>query len=94
MEQDNKMTSGNLAIVFGPTLLRPRPTDATVSLSSLVDYPHQARVIETLIVHYGLVFEEEPEEALGSPVREGGLVGGSPLGHGEVTHARRVLGKS
>nr|BAE41670.1 unnamed protein product [Mus musculus] len=66
MEQDNKMTPGNLGIVFGPTLLRPRPTDATVSLSSLVDYPHQARVIETLIVHYGLVFEEEPEEAPGS----------------------------
>lgn len=75
MEQDNKMTPGNLGIVFGPTLLRPRPTDATVSLSSLVDYPHQARVIETLIVHYGLVFEEEPEEALGSQVREGWWVG-------------------
>ncbi|KAK7803893.1 hypothetical protein U0070_020110 [Myodes glareolus] len=65
VEQDNKMTPGNLGIVFGPTLLRPRPTEATVSLSSLVDYPHQARVIETLIVHYGLVFEEEPEEVPG-----------------------------
>nr|XP_035141712.2 rho GTPase-activating protein 45 isoform X2 [Callithrix jacchus] len=62
VEQDNKMTPGNLGIVFGPTLLRPRPTEATVSLSSLVDYPHQARVIETLIVHYGLVFEDESEE--------------------------------
>ncbi|XP_021090529.1 rho GTPase-activating protein 45 isoform X2 [Mesocricetus auratus] len=65
VEQDNKMTPGNLGIVFGPTLLRPRPTEATVSLSSLVDYPHQARVIETLIVHFGLIFEEEPEEAPG-----------------------------
>ncbi|XP_062967505.1 rho GTPase-activating protein 45 isoform X1 [Cynocephalus volans] len=65
VEQDNKMTPGNLGIVFGPTLLRPRPTEATVSLSSLVDYPHQARVIETLIVHYGLVFEEDPDEAPG-----------------------------
>lgn len=74
MEQDNKMTPGNLGIVFGPTLLRPRPTDATVSLSSLVDYPHQARVIETLIVHYGLVFEEEPEEAPDSQVREVGAL--------------------
>ncbi|XP_076977502.1 rho GTPase-activating protein 45 isoform X2 [Tamandua tetradactyla] len=64
-EQDNKMTPGNLGIVFGPTLLRPRPTEATVSLSSLVDYPHQARVVETLIRHYGLVFGEEPEEAAG-----------------------------
>lgn len=70
MEQDNKMTPGNLGIVFGPTLLRPRPTEATVSLSSLVDYPHQARVVETLITHYGLVFEEEPEEAAGAQVRQ------------------------
>lgn len=65
VEQDNKMTPGNLGIVFGPTLLRPRPTEATVSLSSLVDYPHQARVVETLITHYDLVFEEKPEEDMG-----------------------------
>ncbi|KAM9686398.1 rho GTPase-activating protein 45 isoform 3-T3 [Trichechus inunguis] len=66
VEQDNKMTPGNLGIVFGPTLLRPRPTEATVSLSSLVDYPHQARVVETLIAHYTLVFEDEPEEVPGA----------------------------
>ncbi|XP_022381660.1 rho GTPase-activating protein 45 isoform X6 [Enhydra lutris kenyoni] len=65
VEQDNKMTPGNLGIVLGPTLLRPRPTEATVSLSSLVDYPHQARIVETLITHYGLIFEEEPEEVPG-----------------------------
>ncbi|NXJ05598.1 HMHA1 protein, partial [Odontophorus gujanensis] len=57
VEQDNKMTSSNLGIVFGPTLLRPRPTDATISLSSLVDYPHQARVIEALIIFYPTIFE-------------------------------------
>ncbi|XP_007952787.1 rho GTPase-activating protein 45 [Orycteropus afer afer] len=66
VEQQNKMTPGNLGIVFGPTLLRPRPTEATVSLSSLVDYPHQARIVEVLIAHYGLVFEDEPEEASGA----------------------------
>uniref|UniRef100_A0A8B9XH59 Rho GTPase activating protein 45 n=1 Tax=Bos mutus grunniens TaxID=30521 RepID=A0A8B9XH59_BOSMU len=65
VEQDNKMTPGNLGIVFGPTLLRPRPTEATVSLSSLVDYPHQACIVETLITHFSLVFKEEPEEAPG-----------------------------
>ncbi|XP_019393801.1 PREDICTED: minor histocompatibility protein HA-1 isoform X1 [Crocodylus porosus] len=57
VEQDNKMTSGNLGIVFGPTLMRPRPTEATISLSSLVDYPHQARIIEALIIFYTTIFE-------------------------------------
>ncbi|NWI64027.1 HMHA1 protein, partial [Todus mexicanus] len=57
VEQDNKMTSSNLGIVFGPTLMRPRPTDATISLSSLVDYPHQARIIEALVIFYPTIFE-------------------------------------
>ncbi|XP_074834703.1 rho GTPase-activating protein 45 [Carettochelys insculpta] len=57
VEQDNKMTSSNLGIVFGPTLMRPRPTEATISLSSLVDYPHQARIIEALIIFYSTIFE-------------------------------------
>uniref|UniRef100_A0A674DM60 Rho GTPase activating protein 45 n=1 Tax=Salmo trutta TaxID=8032 RepID=A0A674DM60_SALTR len=56
LEQDNKMSPSNLGIVFGPSLIRPRPTGATVSLSSLVDYPHQARIIETLIVFYTAIF--------------------------------------
>ncbi|CAB1314030.1 unnamed protein product [Coregonus sp. 'balchen'] len=57
LEQDNKMSPSNLGIVFGPSLMRPRPTGATVSLSSLVDYPHQARIIETLIVFYTAIFQ-------------------------------------
>uniref|UniRef100_A0A4W5NB79 Rho GTPase activating protein 45 n=1 Tax=Hucho hucho TaxID=62062 RepID=A0A4W5NB79_9TELE len=57
LEQDNKMSPSNLGIVFGPSLMRPRPTGATVSLSSLVDYPHQARIIETLIVFYSAIFQ-------------------------------------
>ncbi|CAL8254217.1 unnamed protein product [Merluccius merluccius] len=56
LEQDNKMSPSNLGIVFGPSLMRPRPTGATVSLSSLVDYPHQARIIEALIVFYTTIF--------------------------------------
>lgn len=83
MEQDNKMTPGNLGIVFGPTLLRPRPTEATVSLSSLVDYPHQARIVETLITHYSLVFQVEPEEVAGDLVRLWMDPRAVPLGAGE-----------
>lgn len=64
MEQDNKMTSSNLGIVFGPTLMRPRPTDATISLSSLVDYPHQARIIEALIIFYSTIFENNETTVL------------------------------
>ncbi|KAM6294791.1 rho GTPase-activating protein 45 [Aegotheles albertisi] len=63
VEQDNKMTSSNLGIVFGPTLMRPRPIDATISLSSLVDYPHQARIIEALIIFYSTIFESKETPA-------------------------------
>ncbi|XP_066460846.1 rho GTPase-activating protein 45 isoform X2 [Eleutherodactylus coqui] len=59
-EQINKMSPSNLGIVFGPALMRPRPTDATVSLSSLVDYPHQARIVEALIVFFDAIFQESP----------------------------------
>ncbi|XP_030629125.1 rho GTPase-activating protein 45 [Chanos chanos] len=55
-EQDNKMSPSNLGIVFGPTLMRPKPTGATVSLSSLVDYPHQARIVEAFIVFQDEIF--------------------------------------
>ncbi|XP_026526781.1 rho GTPase-activating protein 45 isoform X2 [Notechis scutatus] len=67
LENDNKMSSSNLGIVFGPTLMRPRPTQATVSLSSLVDYPHQACIVEALINFYTTIFESNgvsPEETI------------------------------
>ncbi|KAI5616543.1 rho GTPase-activating protein 45-like isoform X2 [Silurus asotus] len=56
LEEDNKMSCSNLGIVFGPTLMRPKPTGATISLSSLVDYPHQARIVEALIVFQDHIF--------------------------------------
>uniref|UniRef100_A0A3Q3NRE9 Rho GTPase-activating protein 29 n=1 Tax=Labrus bergylta TaxID=56723 RepID=A0A3Q3NRE9_9LABR len=55
--EENKMTASNLGIIFGPTLIKPRQTDAEVSLSSLVDYPYQALIIELLIRHYQMVFD-------------------------------------
>ncbi|KAJ0065438.1 hypothetical protein NL108_010437 [Boleophthalmus pectinirostris] len=59
LEEDNKMSPSNLGIVFGPSLMRPRPTGATISLSSLVDYPHQARIVEALIVFYSTIFQSK-----------------------------------
>ncbi|XP_078264394.1 rho GTPase-activating protein 29-like isoform X2 [Rhinoraja longicauda] len=55
-EEENKMSPSNLGIIFGPTLIRPRQTDATASLSSLVDYPHQAQMVELLINYYENIF--------------------------------------
>ncbi|XP_037613026.1 rho GTPase-activating protein 29 isoform X2 [Sebastes umbrosus] len=59
MEQaeENKMTASNLGIIFGPTLVKPRQADAEVSLSSLVDYPYQALIVELLIRHYQMIFD-------------------------------------
>uniref|UniRef100_A0AAR2JPB3 Rho GTPase activating protein 45b n=1 Tax=Pygocentrus nattereri TaxID=42514 RepID=A0AAR2JPB3_PYGNA len=66
LEQDNKMSTSNLGIVFGPTLMRPRPTGATVSLSSLVDYPHQARIVEALIIFQQHIFVSSESRPLSS----------------------------
>uniref|UniRef100_A0A8C9Z5J9 Rho GTPase activating protein 45 n=1 Tax=Sander lucioperca TaxID=283035 RepID=A0A8C9Z5J9_SANLU len=63
LEEDNKMSPSNLGIVFGPSLMRPRPTGATISLSSLVDYPHQARIVETLIVFYSSIFQSKTSQS-------------------------------
>ncbi|XP_048020356.1 rho GTPase-activating protein 29 isoform X1 [Megalobrama amblycephala] len=55
--EENKMTASNLGIIFGPTLIKPRQLDAEVSLSSLVDYPHQARMVELLINYHQMIFD-------------------------------------
>eukprot|EP00794_Sanderia_malayensis_P007744 gene7744-8585_t len=46
-EEFNQMSVSNLAIVFGPTLLRPRGNIS--SLSALMDMTHQAKVVELII---------------------------------------------
>lgn len=100
MEQDNKMTSSNLGIVFGPTLMRPRPTDATISLSSLVDYPHQARIIEALIIFYSTIFENKEAPLLADPskytadTKEEAASGTSPVRvQGKGAHDLPTLGR-
>lgn len=55
--EENKMNASNLGIIFGPTLIKPRQTDAEVSLSSLVDYPYQALMVEMMVRHFLTVFD-------------------------------------
>ncbi|XP_076976326.1 rho GTPase-activating protein 29-like isoform X3 [Tamandua tetradactyla] len=55
--EENKMNSKNLGVIFGPSLLRPRQTTAPVSISSLVEYSNQARLVEFLITHSHKIFD-------------------------------------
>ncbi|XP_043856667.1 rho GTPase-activating protein 29-like [Dromiciops gliroides] len=65
--EENKMPASNLGIIFGPTLIRPRRADAKVSPSSLVDYPHQARIVELLIAYYEKIFDVSLQLLSASP---------------------------
>lgn len=52
------MTSRNLSIVFGPTLLRP-PSNTPPSIAlarALADMPQQCQVVEHLIEQFEWVF--------------------------------------
>ncbi|XP_039982423.1 rho GTPase-activating protein 29 isoform X2 [Xiphias gladius] len=69
--EENKMTASNLGIIFGPTLIKPRQADAEVSLSSLVDYPYQALIVELLIRHYQMVFDTPLSPLSGTSPTEG-----------------------
>uniref|UniRef100_A0A8C2XYS5 Rho GTPase-activating protein 29 n=1 Tax=Capra hircus TaxID=9925 RepID=A0A8C2XYS5_CAPHI len=55
--EENKMNSRNLGVIFGPSLLRPRPTTAPVTISSIADYSNQARLVEFLITYSQKIFD-------------------------------------
>uniref|UniRef100_A0A8C1YC23 GEM interacting protein n=1 Tax=Cyprinus carpio TaxID=7962 RepID=A0A8C1YC23_CYPCA len=53
--EDNKMSPGNLGIVFGPTLLRPL-VSGDVSMIALLETSYQALLVEFMISHYDDIF--------------------------------------
>ncbi|XP_021500682.1 rho GTPase-activating protein 29 isoform X1 [Meriones unguiculatus] len=55
--EENKMNSKNLGVIFGPTLIRPRPTTAPITISSLAEYSNQARLVEFLITYSQKIFD-------------------------------------
>lgn len=58
----NQMSVSNLAIVFGPTLLRAPAENAS---NSIQDMQYQYKAIETILEHYRDIFveaEEEPDD--------------------------------
>ncbi|XP_063655550.1 rho GTPase-activating protein 29 isoform X4 [Pan troglodytes] len=55
--EENKMNSKNLGVIFGPSLIRPRPTTAPITISSLAEYSNQARLVEFLITYSQKIFD-------------------------------------
>ncbi|XP_072235147.1 rho GTPase-activating protein 29 isoform X2 [Leuresthes tenuis] len=84
--EENKMTASNLGIIFGPTLIKPRQADAEVSLSSLVDYPYQALIVELLIKHYEMVFDTPLSPLSGTSPTE---VDAHPRSDPRLTHQEK-----
>ncbi|KAM4597977.1 GEM-interacting protein isoform 2-T2 [Polymixia lowei] len=62
--EENKMSPGNLGIVFGPTLLRPM-VSADMSMVALIETSYQALLVEFLITHHDRVFG--PQQRPGTP---------------------------
>lgn len=60
----NKMEARNLAIVFGPTLIRPGD-DSTVTM--VTDMSHQCRIVETLIDKVDFFFPPETDQLVDAP---------------------------
>ncbi|XP_035474926.1 rho GTPase-activating protein 29 isoform X1 [Scophthalmus maximus] len=87
--EENKMTASNLGIIFGPTLIKPRQADAEVSLSSLVDYPYQALIVELLIRHYEMVFDTPLSPLTGNSPTE---VDTQPRHHTQLSRHSKSLG--
>ncbi|TRY56748.1 hypothetical protein DNTS_004720 [Danionella cerebrum] len=53
--EENKMSPGNLGIVFGPTLLRPL-VSGDVSMIALLETSYQALLVEFMVSNYDQVF--------------------------------------
>ncbi|XP_076966184.1 rho GTPase-activating protein 29-like [Callospermophilus lateralis] len=56
--EENLMNSKNLGVVFGPCVMRPRPTTTPGTISSsLVAYANQALLVEFLITNAEMIFD-------------------------------------
>ncbi|XP_028842437.1 GEM-interacting protein isoform X2 [Denticeps clupeoides] len=64
--EENKMSPGNLGIIFGPTLMRPL-VSADVSMVTLLETSYQALVVEFLISHHEQVFGASRRPSTPSP---------------------------
>ncbi|XP_048868033.1 rho GTPase-activating protein 21-like isoform X2 [Brienomyrus brachyistius] len=74
--EKNKMEPRNLAIVFGPTLVRTSEDNMTHMVTHM---PDQYKIVETLIQQYDWFFTEEGDEEPTSVIQREGAVESQPL---------------
>ncbi|XP_069826474.1 rho GTPase-activating protein 9 isoform X2 [Dendropsophus ebraccatus] len=63
----NRMTTQNIGIVFGPTLMRPEKEQFSNIAANMV---YQNQVVENFLTHYEEIFRDCPEECRNSPCTE------------------------
>ncbi|VTJ85921.1 Hypothetical predicted protein, partial [Marmota monax] len=56
--EEKKMNSKNLGVIFGPSLIRPRPTTVPVTIASLAEYANPAQLVEFLITYSQKILDE------------------------------------
>ncbi|XP_056910707.1 oligophrenin-1-like isoform X2 [Takifugu flavidus] len=62
--EDNRMTPSNMAVIFGPTLMRAQ----VETVAAMLDIKFQNIVVEILIEEHGKVFGGTPEDSSAPPV--------------------------
>ncbi|XP_069504263.1 rho GTPase-activating protein 21 isoform X2 [Ambystoma mexicanum] len=87
--EKNKMEPRNLAIVFGPTLVRTSEDNMTHMVTHM---PDQYKIVETLIQHYDWFFSEEgPEEPI-TTVQEENTLESQPVPN--IDHLLTNIGRT
>ncbi|XP_066574357.1 rho GTPase-activating protein 21a isoform X2 [Amia ocellicauda] len=87
--EKNKMEPRNLAIVFGPTLVRTSEDNMTHMVTHM---PDQYKIVETLIQHYDWFFTEEGNEDPLTPVRQVNAVESQPVPN--IDHLLTNIGRT
>ncbi|XP_028825716.1 rho GTPase-activating protein 21a isoform X3 [Denticeps clupeoides] len=87
--EKNKMEPRNLAIVFGPTLVRTSEDNMTHMVTHM---PDQYKIVETLIQHYDWVFTDEDTEDPVTSVQQESAVESQPVPN--IDHLLTNIGRT
>ncbi|XP_051538399.1 rho GTPase-activating protein 21-like isoform X3 [Myxocyprinus asiaticus] len=87
--EKNKMEPRNLAIVFGPTLVRTSEDNMTHMVTHM---PDQYKIVETLIQHYDWFFTEEGNNEPTTTVQEESVVESQPVPN--IDHLLTNIGRT